>query len=394
MSGRRSRLAVTVMGGTTMSEIAIDVRPRPWGRAWSTAAPDFRRVLQLGLAAIWLLDGALQFQPSMYTHSFSQVLAATAAGNPGLIARPITWNASLVAHHDVLLNTVFATIQVLLGVGIACRPSVRAALAASIAWSAGVWWLGEGLGGVLAGTASPVTGAPGAVILYALLAVLLWPADRAVPVTTAPVTIAPSTTVPSTTVPSTTVPSTTVPSTTVPSTTVPSTIMPASSGPVSPAPFTAARAVGPRVARALWLVLWLSLAYFALTPANRAPQALSGAVAAMASGEPGWLAHCEQAVAAALSSHGLGTSLTLAEVFTLIAIGGCLRRAIALPVLGLAIVTALAIWVFGEAFGGILTGAGTDPNTGPLLVLLALAYWPVTIPTAAWEPASATGTGA
>jgi hypothetical protein len=33
-------------------------------------------------------------------------------------------------------------------------------------------------------------------------------------------------------------------------------------------------------------------------------------------------------------------------------------------------------WV-GQGFGGILTGQGTDPNSGPLLFLLALAYWPI-----------------
>ena len=31
-------------------------------------------------------------------------------------------------------------------------------------------------------------------------------------------------------------------------------------------------------------------------------------------------------------------------------------------------------WV-AEGFGGIFTGQGTDPNTGPLLVLLAACYW-------------------
>jgi hypothetical protein len=35
------------------------------------------------------------------------------------------------------------------------------------------------------------------------------------------------------------------------------------------------------------------------------------------------------------------------------------------------------IWVVAEGFGGILAGGGTDPNSGPLLVLLALAYWPL-----------------
>ena len=97
----------------------------------------------------------------MYTGGFAQMLAGTASGNPPVIARPITWNAAVVGHHLVLLNTVFATIQLLLGLGIAFRPTVRAALAASVAWSLGVWWFGEGLGGVLNGGASPLTGAPG-----------------------------------------------------------------------------------------------------------------------------------------------------------------------------------------------------------------------------------------
>ena len=37
---------------------------------------------------------------------------------------------------------------------------------------------------------------------------------------------------------------------------------------------------------------------------------------------------------------------------------------------------ALGYWVFGEAFGQIFTGLATDPNTGPLLILLALALYP------------------
>lgn len=42
----------------------------------------------------------------------------------------------------------------------------------------------------------------------------------------------------------------------------------------------------------------------------------------------------------------------------------------------LAMVTAAVIWVFGQAFGMIFTGSGTDPNSGPLLALLAITYWP------------------
>jgi hypothetical protein len=295
-------------------------------RASATASPgtDARRVLQLILAAIWLLDGLLQYQSSMYGTMFGQMIGDTATGNPGVIASPISWNAALVEHHQVLVNTVFATVQLLLGLGIAYRPTVRVALAASIAWSLGVWWFGEGLGGVLSGSASPVTGAPGAVILYALLAVLLWPSGR----------------------------------------------------PGVTATCVAARTVGAPAARLLWLVLWGSLAYFALTPANRAPQALHDMIVAMTGGEPGWVTGLETQAAAVLDNRGLAVSVVLAVALTVIAAGVFLPAPLARCALVLAVVTAAFIWVFGEAFGQILTGGATDPNSAPLLALLALAYWP------------------
>jgi hypothetical protein len=313
-----------------MSQISVAAGGRPLlrgplgGEAQpAVASPDARRALQLALAAIWLLDGVLQYQPFMYTKAFGQMLAGTAAGNPSVIARPITWNAGLVEHHLVLLNTIFATIQILIGLGIALRPTARLALAASIAWAIGVWWFGEGLGGVLNGGASPLNGAPGGVIIYALLAVLLWPADRE-----------PS------------------------------------------APFVAARAVGAHAARALWLVFWLSEAYFALIPANRAPQAVSAMIANMEGGEPRWLAAIQSGGASLVANRGLAASVVLAIALVLIAIGVYLPPPFARASLVLAIVVALVIWVVAEALGGILASGATDPNSGPLLVLLALAYWP------------------
>jgi len=311
---------VAVVGGRAAWRGKLGTEVQPAG-----ARLDVRRALQLALAAIWLLDGVLQYQAFMYSKGFSQMLAGTAAGNPGVVAHPISWDATLVEHHLVLLNTIFATIQVLLGLGIAFRPTVRVALAASIAWALGVWWFGEGLGGVLNGAASPLNGAPGAVIIYALLAVLLWPADR----------------------------------------------------PGASAPFTAARAVGAPVARALWLVLWLSLAYFALTPANRASQGLNGMIAGMESGQPGWLAAIERGAASLVAGQGLAASIALAVALVVIAVGVYLPPSAAKATLVLAIVVALVIWVVGEAFGMILAGGATDPNSGPLLVLLALCYWPV-----------------
>ncbi len=296
------------------------------GAAWQP--PDIRRALQLALAAVWLLDAVLQYQSFMFTKGFGQMLAGTAPGNPAVVAKPITWNATLVDHHLVAINTTFATIQLLLALGIAFRPTVRVALAASIVWALGVWWFGEGLGEVLTPAASPVNGAPGAVIIYALLAVLLWPSDRF----------------------------------------------------AAAAPFTSARAVGARAARALWLVLWGSLVYFALMPSNRTAQGLHSMIAGMASGQPGWLAAADAHVAALFANQGLAASIVLAIALAVIAVSVYLPAPITRAVLVLAIVLAALIWIFGEAFGGILAGGATDPNSGPLLILLALAYWPTSRP--------------
>jgi len=275
-----------------------------------------RRKLQLALAALWLLDGILQYQPFMFGAGFPHMLSGTAQGNPAPVAAPITWSATLIGHHIVLSNTAFASVQVALGLGIAVRPIARAALAASVAWSVGVWWLGEGLGGLLTGTgASPVTGAPGAVILYALLAVVLWPAP-------------------------------------------------------------------PQVSRALWLVLWGSEAACALLPAARAPHGLS-AVFGAAAAQPmppgaGWL---DRHFASALAGNGLAASIVLAVLCAAIAVSVYLPWRFAVvgagAAAGVAAAIALAalIWL-AEAFGGIFTGTGTDPNSGPVLALLALAYWP------------------
>ena len=149
-------------------------------------------------------------------------------------------------------NAAFATLQLLLAIGIAWRPAARLALAASVAWSVAVWWLGEGLGGVLTGSASPWNGAPGAAILYALLALLLWPADRD-----------------------------------------------------ASASFVAARPLGRLTARLLWLLLWGSMSSFALRTPGMAPPGLHGMLASMASGEPRWHASFVPGGAALLRPHGL-----------------------------------------------------------------------------------------
>ena len=81
-------------------------------------------------------------------------------------------------------------------------------------------------------------------------------------------------------------------------------------------------------------------------------------------------------LAAALDHQGLTASIVLAATLMVIAAGVFLPPPLARSALIVALVAAAFIWVAGEAFGQILTGGATDPNSAPLLALLALAYWP------------------
>jgi hypothetical protein len=174
---------------------------------------------------------------------------------------------------------------------------------------------------VLTGAPSAVAGAPGAVILYALLAVLLWPEPDG-----------------------------------------------SHGGSVA-----AASPLGPLAARLAWVVLWASLAYDTLLAASRA--GLAAHVAGQGAGEPGWLAAIDRTAGRQLAAHGAAVSVALAVMFAVIAVAVFIPAA-ARPVLAVAVAASLVIWLVGQNLGGILTGQGTDPNTGLLLGLLTLAYWP------------------
>ncbi len=284
------------------------------------------RTLRVVLGLIWILDGALQFQPYMFTRSFvNNVIVPTAQGNAGFVSHPTIAIAHFITPDIAVWNALFAALQVVLGVGIIGgayrkRTSVlRAALAASIGWSLMVWWLSEGLGGILTG-GSPLSGAPGAVALYAVVAILLWPKGAGVD--------------------------------------------DAPGAPLLESVF----------ARMVWLALWGFSGFLLLEPANQGRGAVSSLVSQAATGEPGLVHRVLTDVAHSLAGGGPWADSLLAVAMFAIGAGVALGRH-PRPFLVLSIVVSGAIWVFGEAFGGILTGQGTDPNSGPLWALLALCMW-------------------
>ncbi len=299
-----------------------DLAPRRPPSGW--VRPDGRRTLQLVLATLWLLDGVLQMQAYFFTRSFgTQMITMSAQGNPTVIARSILWSGRTIGHHPVAINALFALIQVGIGLGVAWRRSTKVALAVSVAWALGVWWIGEGLGGIFSGGADPINGAPGAAFLYALMAVVLWPVDRA----------------------------------------------------RDRSPFVAGRSVGPAMAKVLWSIVWGSLALFAVLGANRSARGLHDLIIGQSDGEPTWVVRMDRSASGLVDHRGLAYAVILAVALAAVAVGIHLPRTWANSSVALAAVLGLLFWVVGQNFGGLLTNAATDVNSGPLLVLLALAFW-------------------
>ena len=294
------------------------MRPRASGRITA-------RTIQVGLGLIWLIDGLLQLQPKMFGPDFAHnVILPTAMGQPGVVSSTITHLAHLISVQPALMDAAFAGIQILIGVGLLIRETVKPALVLSFAWALGVWGFGEGFGMLFTGLASPLTGAPGAALLYFAIGLLVWPRSTAA------------------------------------------------------APSGSAAAEGPLGewgGKAVWAAVWSGLGMLWLLPANRADGAISGAISNAVTGEPGWLAHVQLSVAHALGSGGTSVAVVCAALSLVIGLGPLVsRHTTVFLVAGVAL--ALDYWMFGEAFGQVFTGIATDPNTGPLLILLALAVYP------------------
>jgi hypothetical protein len=288
-----------------------------------------RAGLQVCLGLVWLLDAGLQYQPFMFGPFFvTQIIQPTTAGTPAIVSTSVFWATEVMLRHIALYNGLFATIQLLIAIGILVPRTRRPALAISIGWAISVWWFGESLGGIFTG-ASPLGGLPGGVILYALIAVLLWPMARV-----------------------------------------------RDRQPASPA---TSGLLGPGFAHLAWLILWGSFSYFLLLPANRAPAAISQ-IFSVTDGQPGWITALMNALSNLAGQRGLQISLVLALLCAFAAAGVFIPR-LRRPAVAIAGAVALVFWV-AEGLGGIFTGEGTDPNSGLLLLLLAACFWPRSRPEA------------
>jgi hypothetical protein len=267
------------------------------------------------LGALWLLDGGLQLQPFMLGPGFArQIVAPTAAGQPDLVAVPVHWAAGIVAAHPVVWDVPFAVAQLLIGLGLLAPRTAKLALAASLPWSLGVWFFGEGLSGLASGHASLLSGAPGSVLLYGILGLAAWPPrDRA------------------------------------------------DDTPAHWLPLA-------------WAVVWIGGAVLQALPGQSSGAEIAGIIADAAAGEPHLLHRVDASVGSWIAHHGTAVVVALVVVEALIGLGALTFQGRSVAIAAAAgIVLATAIWVLGQDLGQLYTGRATDPHTPPLIALTAAA---------------------
>jgi hypothetical protein len=284
------------------------------------------RGVQIALGLIWLLDGLFQFKGFMFTHGIvTQVFEPAMHGQPSFIGDPMRTVDDFYGRDLTLWNSLSGEIQVVMGLGLICsRRLVKPALTVSFAWALFVWWFGEGFGGLTSDTLpAPLMGAPGAVILYAIIGLLVWPTERR------------------------------------------DGRSPSALGPL-----------GDRGGLCFWSGLWVMSAGLWLANVNRAKDATHGMITAMAEASPHWLANIQDALAKQTVGHGTTIAVVLAVVSVVIAVG--VWTPLRWPALTIGIVLCLTYWLYGQDLGGPFWSAdATDFNAGPLFVLLAVALFPV-----------------
>ncbi len=147
-------------------------RPEPIGR----------KVLRVGFGIIWLFDGILQAQPKMAVGLPSQVIEPTAATSAAWVQHLVNWAGTTWSYHPIPAAAAAVWIQV--GIGIWLLEASRGTLSrlaglVSIGWAFVVWVFAESFGGIFAPGLSWLSGAPGAVLVYAVAGGLLCLPDRA-----------------------------------------------------------------------------------------------------------------------------------------------------------------------------------------------------------------------
>jgi hypothetical protein len=277
-----------------------------------------RRLLVLGLGALWSLDGLLQMQPLMVTRFLSGVVAPLLQGEPVPLAAAIRVGIQVWGLDPIAWNVVASLVQLLIGAALlvgSLGALRRAALWTSAVWGLAVWLVGEAMGGLFVG-GGWLSGAPGAVLIYvagaaaALLPDAAWRSGR----------------------------------------------------------------VHRFVPVGMSALLILNALLQAWPPAGFwAPGTLAGLVSSMGQmAQPALLAAPVDALAAAIPAAPALWNLGIVTVLGVLGVAWLVRPDSRLLLIATTAWIALT-WYFGQEFG-VLGGMGTDPNIGAVLLLWLGVY--------------------
>lgn len=277
-----------------------------------------RRGLQVTLGLLWLLDAAFQAEPANFARDYPLGdLAQSVMGAPSWENQAVFSGIRPFAAHWPWWNLASLLLQAAIGIGLLRGGRwARPALAVSFVWAATIWLLGEGLGMLPTGFAMMLTGAPGAAFLYVVLGGLAWP-RRGV------------------------------------------------------------RDVSRRAWAVAWVGLWAGAASLQVPFVYGARQMLSANFAETSDGQRAFLVRIAGEIAQVAAHDPVAFSAGLAVLQLAVAGGWLLDRDHPRRWLVLGIVVSAAYWVVGQSMGEVLSAGATDPGTAPLVVVLALAGWPV-----------------
>jgi hypothetical protein len=297
-----------------------------------------RKLLIRILGALWLIDGLLQLQPKMFTMDMvNGIMVPTMHSQPYLIATSLQWLITMTTLHLTLVNLVIAIVQICLGIGLLLFSErwVKGLVIASVIWALIVWFGGEGFSMLLAAQGSIITGAPGAVLLYLLLGLVVYPRPH-------------------------------------------------------PQSYITSKGAEAKVAegellsrvqlRGVLAGFWLFAALLQLQPYWWQEDQISRVIGAM-TGQGGLNGVLVDPILQAFSNitASVEIPLNIALILVFLALGlvlALLKEEQMRPALIASIVASLVIWYCSEGLGQIFTGMSTDFNSGLLLVVIGLACWP------------------
>ncbi len=271
--------------------------------------------LQRALGVIWLIDAGLQAEPAKFAHAYPLgTLAQSVMGEPNWINRSIFAGIHPFVAYWPLWNLGAVLIQLVIGICLVTGRFTKGALGVSIIWALVVWWLGEGFGTLLSGFGLMAAGAPGPALLYVLLAVMAWP--------------------------------------------------------------RAGRPdVDHRTWTVTWVTLWVSAAILEYPFSHPVGQVLQAnleenlSTTRLLASTSTWFGHVA-------SGHAVTVAVALAVLQVTIGLGALFANGWPRLWPALGIFLSLFFWVVVQQLGGLPGTGATDPDLGPLMVVLGLAAWP------------------